>query len=147
MVDGGAGHRRMVTGHAASRNRLGQRMVASRSRMGRRQQWRDRVGLEHRGWTQAGRGASSDLGVSCLDAVDFRLRQRGDGAQPRSMRWAVDLSAPPAAPRRGRIVEEEDEGDEKNARWDGERCCSTRGGWEDFLYKKDIDTWVLLNSS
>jgi hypothetical protein len=65
--------------------------------------------------------------------VDFWLRQRGDGAQPRPMRWAADLGAPPAAPRRGRTAEEDDEGDEKNPRWDGERCCSTRGGWEDFF--------------
>jgi hypothetical protein len=45
--------------------------------------------------------------------------------------------------------EEEDEGDERKEKCerDGERCCSTSGEWEDFLYKKEIDMWVPLNSS
>jgi hypothetical protein len=62
------------------------------------------------GWCSA-----DGLGRGCvprLDAVDFRLGQRGDGAQLRSLRWVVDLGAPPAVPRRGRTAEE-DVGDKK----------------------------------
>lgn len=164
MVDGGAGHRRMVAGPRQAGidgasgwwptgagwdaggngvTRQG-RSNAAGHRLGRRGAPVWAGGRPRR--PPCGRFSADGLGrghIPCLDAADFRLGQRGDGARPRPTWWAADLGALLVAPRRGRIAEEEDEGDDGM----GNDAARPVGVGRIFLYKKDIDTWVLLNSS